>query len=160
MLTASQAYTLASQWGSYISAGDPGACFYSFHQGDARPVDEPHRAACLAYLEMLLARTPESIDRVELRWLAKWFTSAPLYADPISACVMATGISYANRTREEHGDFKRLAFLPFNTLSLEFRADCPRELREAITELAKPIQAQRGKPFQVSTSGQTVILGR
>ncbi|MCP1539970.1 hypothetical protein [Methylorubrum extorquens] len=51
MLAPSAAYNIASQWGSFMSAGDPGACFYSFHQGDGRPVDETHRAACLGYLD-------------------------------------------------------------------------------------------------------------
>lgn len=51
MLAAHQAYSIASQWGSYMSDGDPGSCFYAFHFEDGRPVNEEHRARCLTYLD-------------------------------------------------------------------------------------------------------------
>lgn len=50
-----RAYEIASQWGSYISAGDQGACFMSFFAGDGTPQTEGHREACLAYTIDLLA---------------------------------------------------------------------------------------------------------
>jgi hypothetical protein len=77
----------------------------------------------------------------------------------IFACVFPTGISYADRLREEHGDYARLAFLSYATLQLEFSKTCPAQLKEEITESAAKIQAQRGSDYQVSTSGQTVRLG-
>lgn len=51
MLTPRQAFDVAASWGSYMHAGDPGACFYGFHLNDARPQSERHRAQCLAYLD-------------------------------------------------------------------------------------------------------------
>lgn len=78
----------------------------------------------------------------------------------IFACVFSTGISYSDRQTQEHGDYKKLAFLPFNTLVLEFRKDCPAEFRPKIQEDAATIQARKGHPYQISTCGQTVILGR
>jgi hypothetical protein len=77
----------------------------------------------------------------------------------IFAGVFPTGISYADRLREEHGDYARLAFLPFDTLQLEFSKTCPTQLKAEITEDAAKIQAQRGREYQVSASGQTVRLG-
>ncbi len=73
--------------------------------------------------------------------------------------VFPAGISYADRSREEFGDYKRLAFLPFRSLVVEFAVDCPAGLRALITRDAAVIQARRGEDFQVSTSGQTVRLG-
>lgn len=73
-----------------------------------------------------------------------------------------TGISYADRKRERHGDYLRLAFLPFGTLALEWSpgVSVPLALREAIDRHARGIQARRGEPYQVSSSGQSVILGK
>jgi hypothetical protein len=75
------------------------------------------------------------------------------------AGVFTTGISYADRTVEEHGDMKRLAFLDFGTLQLEVRPDCPSDLRPLIETDAAAIQAKRGEQYQVSAAGQTVTLG-
>ena len=80
-------------------------------------------------------------------------------ADRIFAGVSPGGIVYADRTREVGGDYKRLAFLPFKSLELEFERDCPHELRPAIEADAATIQARRGEYFQISTCGQGVLLG-
>lgn len=72
--------------------------------------------------------------------------------------VFSTGISYADRHREEQGDYAKLAFLPYDTLQLEVYA-CPVELQARIQSHAATIQARRGQQFQVSSSGQTVMLG-
>ena len=77
----------------------------------------------------------------------------------IFACVFSTGVSYADRNTEEYGDYKRLAFLPFSTLELEFRKDCPAEFRSEIQKAAAKIQARRGLLYEISTCGQTVMLG-
>lgn len=78
----------------------------------------------------------------------------------IFAGVFSTGISYADRLTEEHGDYKRLAFLPFSTLKLEIENDCSPELRSIIAADAAGIQARRGQTFQISSSGnQSVRLG-
>ncbi len=65
-MTREQAYIVASQWGSFMSSGDPGACLYSFRFNDGRPVSEQHRAQCLAYLESDLLPLANAADRREL----------------------------------------------------------------------------------------------
>lgn len=63
MLASSAAYSIASQWGSFITAGDPGACFYGFQFGDARPQSEKHRDQCITYIDRELM--PLAEDRVK-----------------------------------------------------------------------------------------------
>lgn len=77
----------------------------------------------------------------------------------IFAAVYPTGIGYADRSKEVHGDYKRLAFLTFRTLALTIEPGCPADIRRDIEASAAAIQARRGEPYQVSTSGQTVTLG-
>jgi hypothetical protein len=77
----------------------------------------------------------------------------------IFAGIYPMGIVYADRQREAHGDYKRLAFLAFSTLVLEVQPDCPPALRTEIEADAVRIQAMSGQAFQVSTAGQTVTLG-
>jgi len=70
------------------------------------------------------------------------------------------GIVFADRTVQQAGDYQRLAFLPYKSLELEIERDCPPDLAEEIRLDAAPIQARRGGEFQISASGQTVVLGR
>jgi len=74
--------------------------------------------------------------------------------------VFPGGISYCDTMREENHDYKKLAFLPFHSLKLEWRGECPEALRREIELSANEIIAQRGQPFVVSGSGQTIILGQ
>ncbi|RTL35829.1 MAG: hypothetical protein EKK53_23825 [Burkholderiales bacterium] len=74
--------------------------------------------------------------------------------------VYPAGLVYADRLREVGGDYARLAFLPYDTLDLQLSADCPAELRQAVSAHADRMRAKRGQAFQVSTCGQTVILGK
>ena len=80
-------------------------------------------------------------------------------AERLFSGVYPAGIVYADRAREKHGDYAKCAFLPFRSLVLEVEHDCPKALRALIEADAAKIQARRGQPFQVSSSGQTVILG-
>lgn len=70
-----------------------------------------------------------------------------------------TGIGYADRSKEEHGDYKRVAFLYYRTLRFEPEKNANRELIEQARQHAVAIQAMRGQEFRVSASGQTVLLG-
>jgi hypothetical protein len=79
--------------------------------------------------------------------------------DRLPIVVLGCGLHYADTSRQRCGDFVRLAFLPFFSLDLEIEPNCP-SLREEILTHAANIQALRGQAFQVSTCGQTVILGR
>jgi hypothetical protein len=70
--TPQKAYEVASQWGSYMNAGDPGSCFYGFHINDGRPQDELHRKRCLEYTQSLYIAADDS-EREELAALRLWF---------------------------------------------------------------------------------------
>jgi hypothetical protein len=64
MLAHDQAYGIAAQWGSFMSVGDPGACFYGFRFNDGRPQSEAHRARCLAYIdEELIPLAEDEVKR-------------------------------------------------------------------------------------------------
>jgi hypothetical protein len=69
-----------------------------------------------------------------------------------------TGLVYADRGRDERGDYKRLAFLPYDTLALEFSPGSE-AFRAVIEACAAKVQAQRGGRFEVSACGQSVRLG-
>jgi hypothetical protein len=74
--------------------------------------------------------------------------------------VWSTGISYCDKSQIEHGDYRRLAFLDYHTLELEWHSGTvPPDLAEEIIADAATIQAKRGQPFQFAGFGQTVILG-
>lgn len=73
--------------------------------------------------------------------------------------VYPCGIVYADRKREVAGDYKRLGFLDFATLTLKIERDCTRHLAEEIRKDARAIQNQRGQQYEISSSGQTITLG-
>jgi hypothetical protein len=83
----------------------------------------------------------------------------PAEDDRLFIGVFPCGISYADRKVEEHGDYKRLAFLSYSRLELEWFKGCPESLRGQIIADAAKIQARRGEDFQISTVGQTIRLG-
>lgn len=80
-------------------------------------------------------------------------------ADRLFIGVYPTGLVYADRERERHGDYVRCGFLSYRSLALELERDCPAVLRDEIVRHAQGIQARRGEEFEVSSSGQTVLLG-
>ena len=72
--------------------------------------------------------------------------------------VYPCGIVYADMAIEEHGDFKRVAFLPYSTLVLD--VDAPKSpLMPAVLDDVKRMQALKGTEYRVSECGQTVLLG-
>jgi len=72
---------------------------------------------------------------------------------------MPTGFWWTDTSREEHGDYAKLAFLPFSTLNLEVFPGCPEALREVIEKEAAGLQAKVGEEYQISGSGQMITLG-
>jgi hypothetical protein len=72
--------------------------------------------------------------------------------------VYPAGLVYADRGREEHGDYARLAFLSYRTLTLDFSPGSE-AFRAVIEAHAAKVQAKRGERFEVSTCGQSVLLG-
>lgn len=82
------------------------------------------------------------------------------YSDRLFIGCFPTGLSYADRSREENGDFMRIAFISYATLKLEWRAKrVPADLRKQIEAHAKKLQARKGEQYEVSSCGQTVTLG-
>jgi hypothetical protein len=80
--------------------------------------------------------------------------------DPLFIGVFPAGISYADRTRSRHGDYLQVAFLPYDTLALEYRGPkVSSDMRASIEKHAASLQARKGQTFQVSAAGQTVKLG-
>jgi hypothetical protein len=79
----------------------------------------------------------------------------------LSVATFPTGVAYADRTRERNGDYLRLAFLPFQTLELEWtpRVRVSPEMRRLIVEEADRLRTRKEENYQVSTAGQTVKLG-
>lgn len=86
LISPSGAYSIASQWGSYMTSGDPGAVFYSFPCNDARPQDEAHRVACILYTDDCLTKVDPAgsdedvADYAALKALRDFFVRSP-YAD-------------------------------------------------------------------------------
>lgn len=68
------------------------------------------------------------------------------------------GIGYCDTSKEEHGDYKKIAFLGYRSLELEIHAPKSKLLPEIRAHAAR-IQAKRGQQFVVSGCGQTVTLG-
>jgi len=79
--------------------------------------------------------------------------------DPRIFCgCFPTGLVWADRHVEEHGDYKRLGYLNYSTLVLSVEPDCPADLAEEIRRDAATVQAKRGQHFRVA-GNMTVVLG-
>lgn len=76
LITPREAYDIASQWGSYMRDGDPGAAFYTFSGSDATPQGPKHRAQLIAYTLDCL-KGAEGQDRADLESLLKFFQDMP-----------------------------------------------------------------------------------
>ena len=57
------------------------------------------------------------------------------------------------------GAYWRLAFLPFDTLTLELSARCPVELLPEIEAHSAKLIARRGERFGAFSDGQNIVLG-
>lgn len=89
--------------------------------------------------------------------------------DALFIGVYPTGLVYADRRHEKHGDYKRCAYLNYRTLALDIAPDCSADLLDTIKADAAKMQSKRGEPFALSTCGaealakgdlyQCVILG-
>lgn len=72
--------------------------------------------------------------------------------------VYPCGIVYADKERETDGDYARVAFLDYRTLTLTVD-DKNSPLLDAVRADAAAIQARRGQQFPISACGQTITLG-
>lgn len=80
-ITARQAYTIASQWGSYIHSGDPGSVFYTFPPDSADVQSEEHRESLITYTNDCLLKVTRTMDnghgnRRDLLMLRHYFETA------------------------------------------------------------------------------------
>jgi hypothetical protein len=80
--------------------------------------------------------------------------------------ITPTGIKYADREVEDQGDYKVVAFLPFDTLKAELRtqdkayiASLPPAFKARVNEDVKAMRAKAGQEFAIDASGHTVRLG-
>ncbi len=74
--------------------------------------------------------------------------------------IFPAGIVYADREVQEHGDYKKIAFLSYTTLAVEwYGKSIEPSLRVAIEKDVAAMQARRGQKFEVSACGQYVVLG-
>lgn len=90
IISADRAYEIASQWGSLIRNGDPGAVFYTFPTNDATPQGERHRAQLLAYTQTCLAELSADRDdyaecKEELEELKLFFEHMPATGEEAKA---------------------------------------------------------------------------
>ena len=113
-ITPHEAYLIASQWGSYMRNGDPGAVFYSFpldgqNRGDARPQDDDHRAALIAYTDDCLSGlNPDDADYVEdkanLTILRRFFETSPDVDGNPPLLALAPGEGFNSTTQAPQGE--------------------------------------------------------
>jgi hypothetical protein len=88
MQTQQQAYSIASQWGSYRHNMDEGQWFCCFRVNDGRPLHDEHRMKCIRYTQAQISRleigiawgTVEDTDEIQadlddLQNLLMWFTN-------------------------------------------------------------------------------------
>jgi hypothetical protein len=61
-----EAYLIASEWGSFIHNGDPGAVFYTFPINDGRPQSEAHRQLLMDYCFDLIKELRDDLPEEEL----------------------------------------------------------------------------------------------
>lgn len=85
LISASRAYSIASEWGSFLDANDPGCRLYGFHYGDGRPVSDQHRSDCLTYLRRIMAQggvgSMSARSERDLRSLIRFLANCPLRPD-------------------------------------------------------------------------------
>lgn len=105
---------------------------------------------------MKTRRSPRNQERL-YRAIGRDLSEAALRSR-LFAGIYPCGIVYADRSNEEAGDYKRVAFLVFRTLELEV-SDPRSPLLPMVRTDAAEIQARRGELFEVSGAGQTVRLG-
>lgn len=72
--------------------------------------------------------------------------------------VFPGGIVYADRGVSEHGDYARVAFLPYDTLVLRWDRLSP--LHELVLAHAATLQARRGELFALSATAERDAEGR
>mgnify|MGYP001302823116 CR=1 FL=1 len=78
LITKERAFALATQWASFLHAGDPGQCLYAFYTNDGRPLTEAHRLECLIWLQGQQARPLSEREADELQKLIRFMANTPI----------------------------------------------------------------------------------
>jgi hypothetical protein len=74
--------------------------------------------------------------------------------------VMPGGITYCDSSREVNGDYKHVAFLPYDSLELAIKAPRSKLLPE-IKKHASEMKAKEGQMFQIALHGNNMVrLGK
>lgn len=77
--------------------------------------------------------------------------------DALFSCCMPCGFTWCDRTKEEHGDYKRIAFMPYDTMKLEIHS--PRNfLIPRVKEDAARLIALTGTRYAIA-GNVTITLG-
>lgn len=81
-MTPFEFFATAVNWGSYMSAGDPGACMYVFNE-TGLPQSEAHRRACISWLSCecrvaALANEDPETDLAEIEEMIAYLEAAPV----------------------------------------------------------------------------------
>lgn len=72
--------------------------------------------------------------------------------------VYPCGIAYSDRETIQDGDYKRVAFLDYDTLELEVRDDRS-PLLDEVRSHAATVRLQKGERFSIDACGHSVVLG-
>lgn len=70
-----------------------------------------------------------------------------------------TGFSFADRSRERHGDYVKLARIPYTTLEIEWEKDCPAEFKPLIEAQAADLRSRRGESYPIAGNAYAILGG-
>lgn len=73
-------------------------------------------------------------------------------ADRLFVGVYPGGMVYADRAREQHGDYARVAFLPWHSLTLQVEPGADAALVALARASAAKLQAKRGELYPLSAT--------
>lgn len=109
-----------------------------------------------ALLEARIA-TRRAQDAAERKAAKAALKSGPLAARLFQG-VYSCGMVYADRAVERDGDYRRLAFLPYDTLQIEYENDCPELWRPFLEQKVAEMLARAGQPFALAQN-MSITLG-
>lgn len=85
-------------------------------------------------------------------------SSVPTIPDRLFCCCMPTGWVWSDREVEEHGDYRRLAYMNYGTLELDLEPRVPKELERRIMADAFELSQRRGERYAIACN-ITITLG-
>jgi hypothetical protein len=73
--------------------------------------------------------------------------------------VYPCGICYSDRQEYKWGDYKRVAFLDYDTLTFQPEPDANADVLAAAKRDAAMLQSRKGQRFDIDACGNCVVLG-